>query len=198
MNRRGALIIAPHVNVESGILGAKAGMSRSAMWKHDGLSAAAVSPGVALSADAQLVIENAHPDCTRPHALAIIHADDVNHPDRLSVEWSSTWIKASSPSFAGLQVALRAPATRVSRTDPERAPHSVISRISWRGGFLDGLEIPFSESLTAIIGGRGTGKSTVIESLRYVLDQPPIGERARIDHRGVVDKVLKSATVISV
>src|SRR5699024_10413635 len=38
------------------------------------------------------------------------------------------------------------------------------------GGYLDELIIPFSDNLTTIIGGRGTGKSTIINFIRYVLD----------------------------
>ncbi|MBO8138544.1 MAG: AAA family ATPase [Desulfotomaculum sp.] len=38
------------------------------------------------------------------------------------------------------------------------------------GGFLDGQEIEFSRQLNCLIGGRGTGKSAVVELLRFALD----------------------------
>lgn len=47
-----------------------------------------------------------------------------------------------------------------------------IESISIRGGFHDGLEVVFGPGLNAIIGGKGTGKSTLIEVLRFVLDEP--------------------------
>ena len=41
------------------------------------------------------------------------------------------------------------------------------------GGFLDGLTLVFDAGLTCIIGARGTGKSTILELIRYCLDQLP-------------------------
>lgn len=41
------------------------------------------------------------------------------------------------------------------------------------GGFLDGLTLDFDTGLTCIIGARGTGKSTILELIRFCLDQLP-------------------------
>ena len=38
------------------------------------------------------------------------------------------------------------------------------------GGFLDGLDLRLEDGLNVLIGGRGTGKSSVIELIRYCLD----------------------------
>ena len=51
--------------------------------------------------------------------------------------------------------------------------------------------------MNVLVGGRGTGKSTVIESLRYVLGLDPIGEEADKAHKGIVRQVLRSGTKIS-
>src|SRR6266700_4121366 len=48
-----------------------------------------------------------------------------------------------------------------------------------------------------LTGGRGTGKSTIIESLRYVLALEPLGEEARKAHEGVLKHVLRSGTKVS-
>ena len=45
-----------------------------------------------------------------------------------------------------------------------------IKSISVSGGFLDGMTIRFNDHLNCIIGGRGTGKTTVLEFIRYVLN----------------------------
>jgi hypothetical protein len=47
---------------------------------------------------------------------------------------------------------------------------SSIQRLVVEGGFLDGLDLSFSEGLNVIIGGRGTGKTSIIELIRYCLD----------------------------
>ncbi|EZP67259.1 AAA family ATPase [Pseudomonas sp. RIT357] len=44
-----------------------------------------------------------------------------------------------------------------------------IERLQIEGGFLDGLDLKFSSGLNVIIGARGTGKTSVIELIRYAL-----------------------------
>lgn len=41
-----------------------------------------------------------------------------------------------------------------------------------KGGFHDGLKFDFGPGLNAVIGGKGTGKSTLVEILRYVTEAP--------------------------
>ena len=47
-----------------------------------------------------------------------------------------------------------------------------IERLQIEGGFLDGLDVKFSRGLNVIIGARGTGKTSVIELLRFSLGVP--------------------------
>jgi DNA repair ATPase RecN len=44
-----------------------------------------------------------------------------------------------------------------------------IDRIEIRGGFLDGLDLAFSDGLNVLIGARGAGKTSVLELLRFAL-----------------------------
>lgn len=44
-----------------------------------------------------------------------------------------------------------------------------INRVQIEGGFLDGIDIPFSPGLNVLIGARGTGKTSIIELIRYAL-----------------------------
>lgn len=44
-----------------------------------------------------------------------------------------------------------------------------IERLQVEGGFLDGLDLKFAPGLNVIIGARGTGKTSVIELIRYAL-----------------------------
>jgi dephospho-CoA kinase len=48
-----------------------------------------------------------------------------------------------------------------------------------------------------LTGGRGAGKSTVIESLRYALGLEPLGEEAARLMKEIVRQVLRSGTKIS-
>ena len=69
--------------------------------------------------------------------------------------------------------------------------------ITWEGGFLRNTAVHFNENLNVLVGGRGTGKSTMIESIRYVLGLDPLGEEARKAHEGVIRHVLQSGTKVS-
>jgi len=51
--------------------------------------------------------------------------------------------------------------------------HHKIKRMRVEGGFLDGFDIEFSDGLVCIIGGRGSGKTTILELLRFVLGKTP-------------------------
>ena len=52
-------------------------------------------------------------------------------------------------------------------------------RLEVEGGFLDGLDIAFSEGLNVLIGARGSGKTSVIELLRYCLEIPAVTKNAQ-------------------
>jgi len=47
-----------------------------------------------------------------------------------------------------------------------------ISRIQVAEGFLDGLNVELTPGLNVIIGARGTGKTSIVELIRYCLDVP--------------------------
>lgn len=198
MTNKGALVVPAHVNVpNSGMLMGRSGQPLVAMVKDSNLHAIAVTPGQADGTDQTKIIRGKKP-YDRKHPLAVIQADDVVHPDQLKMEGATTWFKVSSSKVESLKLAVRTPQTRVSLSDPTGQPRATLQQISWSGGFLDGVTLPISSDLTALIGGRGTGKSTIVESLRYALDVEPIGDDAKHDHKAIVEKVLRSGTVVRV
>jgi ABC-type lipoprotein export system ATPase subunit len=77
-----------------------------------------------------------------------------------------TRFKMESLSFDSLRVSLLDSAARVRLEDliPPMIPHFVGMKLE--GGFLKDQVVHFSRNLTCIIGGRGAGKSTMLESLR--------------------------------
>ena len=74
------------------------------------------------------------------------------------------------------------------------ANYHKIKKLEVSGGFLDGLQIDFDDDLNCIIGGRGTGKTTVLELIRYTLDRMPNPNESGIakDSYKAVDKLVKS------
>ena len=51
--------------------------------------------------------------------------------------------------------------------------HHRIRSLEVTGGFLQGIKMDFRDGLNCVIGGRGTGKTTVLEALRFALDRMP-------------------------
>jgi len=49
-------------------------------------------------------------------------------------------------------------------TNNSQLVYHKIKSLEVQGGFLDGVKIKFDDNLNCLIGGRGTGKTTVIES----------------------------------
>lgn len=66
-----------------------------------------------------------------------------------------------------------------------------LQSLSVIGGFLDGLCIEFSPGLNCLIGHRGTGKTSVLEFIRYALDAFPPGDTGQGCRRRV-ESLVKS------
>jgi hypothetical protein len=83
-----------------------------------------------------------------------------------------TRFKMESLTFDALRVALLDCAARVRLEDliPVAVPYFLGMKLE--GGFLKDQVVHFSRNLTCIIGGRGAGKSTMLESLRVASGNP--------------------------
>jgi hypothetical protein len=83
-----------------------------------------------------------------------------------------------SPSIEGLRQAFLDSESRIRlNSDPKPISRTELIAMSWAGGLLDCLR--FNESLNVLVGGRGAGKSTLIEGLRYAFELPLKGDEAR-------------------
>jgi hypothetical protein len=198
-NHWGAICIAAHVTSGGGLLRTLSGQPAINAWRSGQVLAASIpGPTQETPQDQREILENRNPAYKRERPAAIINAQDVNGPDDLAKPSSSCWIKMSEVSIEGLRQAFLDPDSRIrlgSESVPE--PHTEFLAITWQAGFLDGAAIHFNENLNAIIGGRGTGKTTVVESLRYVLGREPLVDETARMHQSVVKNVLKSGTKVS-
>lgn len=196
-----AQIIAAHVAGTGGLFRAlQAGQARSAIWRHSGLQACSL-PGPIADApeDVRPILENKNSDYKRERVVAVLNCQDVCSPEDLAKPGTSCYVKMTSPTIEGLRQAFLDSGSRVRLvSDPAPEEHIEFLGITWETeGFLRGCGLHFNENLNVLIGGRGSGKSTVIESLRYVLGIDPIGEDAKRIHNGIVQGVLRSGTKIS-
>lgn len=87
------------------------------------------------------------------------------------------YLKLGELSFEAVKFALSDPAGRVA-TEPPKHHGSHIRSIRFDGGILDRQVLHFSSELNTLIGIRGSGKSSILEAVRYALDIPR-GEKAQ-------------------
>lgn len=80
-----------------------------------------------------------------------------------------TYIKIGGFNFEALTYALTDSEYRISPKNKPEIKNSYIKSISFEGGLLEGTKIDFSPELNNLIGIRGSGKSSLLEVLRYVL-----------------------------
>lgn len=196
----GAICIAAHVAGEGGLLKKLSGTSRANVWKQENLLLACALPGPVSAAPDGIrpILENKDPAHRRSRAVAVINASDANSPDDLKKDGASCLIKMSTVSVEGLRQAFLDPESRIRlNSHPPPEPHAEFLAMTWEGGFLANAAVHFNGNLNVLVGGRGTGKSTMIESMRYVLGLDPLGEEARKAHEGVVRYVLQPGTKIS-
>ncbi|MCU0694649.1 MAG: AAA family ATPase, partial [Polyangiaceae bacterium] len=208
VQEQGGIAVAAHVTNDKGLFQALSGQARIRTWQSEALLAIQIpGPIEDLPHDTLQIVRNRNPQYARAHApeedlaIAVINARDVVKADDLEDRSATCWIKMSEVSIEGLRQAFLDPASRI-RLNPktgslEPEEHAELVALAWEGGFLDGAAVHFNPNLNVLVGGRGTGKSTVIESIRAVLALEPVGDEARKAHDGIVRQVLKSGTKIS-
>ena len=205
---QGGIAIAAHVTRDNGLFRVLDGQARINAWRDTNLSAIQIPKHIRdLGHIDREIIENRNPDYRRDYsageelAIAVVNARDIVDPEDLNHPPATCWIKMSEVSIEGLRQAFIDPGSRIDLNPQlgkmETEDHAELVAMAWEGGFLDGGAVHFNENLNVLLGGRGAGKSTIIESVRYVLGLDPIAEDARKAHEGIVHQVLRSGTKIS-
>jgi hypothetical protein len=178
VKEEGGFWYAAHITSDNGIL--KLGHYNN-IWKDDLLVAAQI-PDSRENVDPRYknIINNTDPQYKRTKKPAYINACDIAKPEDLDSESATTLIKMSEPSFENFLMAFKDPDLRIRLNSEEKKGYqSAIRSLRVFGGYLDNLEVEFSDNLVTFIGGRGTGKSTIINCMRYALDMPPKEEQRK-------------------
>lgn len=160
---------AAHVTYPGGLLNVTPGQTRVRMWTSPWLRAAAIpcEPNRVNEQDHRDIL-NGKGEYQRDRPLALICANDVSGPDDVTKVAATTWLKMPSDTIEGLRQSFLDPESRVRRPDQKAGQeHPSIDLVAWEGGYLGGEVLRLSDSLNTLIGGRGTGKSTVSLSTRY-------------------------------
>ena len=80
----------------------------------------------------------------------------------------------------------------------EQHAYPRIDRVTISSGFLDEQTVVFNQGLNSILGGKGTGKSLLVELLRFALNQAPESAEIKRDHDSKLKHRLKDFGVVRV
>lgn len=101
--------------------------------------------------------------------IAYVEGSDPKRIEEIGKDRCQTYIKLGEFSFDALKYALVDHKGRIF-DNCEHLRHSYIESISFTGGKLNGISVNMSPHLNTLIGIRGSGKSSILEVLRWVLD----------------------------
>lgn len=144
-------------------------------------------------------IEGLDENYKRKRSIATINSSDADSLDKIGIK--ATYIKISSRSTEGLRQAFLDWESRIRlKEELGERKYAKIIGARWEGGgcFLNNMIIHFNENLNTIIGGKGTGKSTITETLRYVFNREPKSSNAIKAHQEIIKEVFKSGSSIQV
>ncbi|HGM5498679.1 TrlF family AAA-like ATPase [Stenotrophomonas geniculata] len=192
VDQLGGFIYAAHCTQESGLLKNRL----NHVWKHPKLRAAQIPGSIddltSIEGDFyRKVLLNKDDSYRRERPMAAINAKDVAKPDDLDHRSATCLIKMTRPTFAAFKVAFLDPESRVRLNSQQaQSPIGRLVHMTVAGGYLDGVRVDFSSHLNTVIGGRGTGKSTLLECLRFALDLPPKSKQAQKLHQEIIKENL--------
>lgn len=169
----GSVLIAAHVNGPKGILTVHEGQQRLAVLGNPHLDAVEIDPG--------REVDESWLDGSKPEVggeISRIWSSDAHTTGDLGRRF--TWVKMSRPDIEGLGLALMdgadslKPATKADSGDPNShhgemlIEEITVSKAKFMGR-PEPMTVRFNPWLNAIIGGRGTGKSTLVDFCRKTL-----------------------------
>ena len=108
--------------------------------------------------------------------ISSVRSSDAHHHEALAIRQRATWVRAEHSRFGELKAALALP-HRVTLHDP-RATHARVVGMHIVGSFVADTWISLNEGLNALIGSKGSGKTALLECLRFVLNTPVPAERS--------------------
>jgi len=128
---------------------------------------------------------------------AEVEGSDPKSIDQIG-QGKACYLKIGDFTFEAVKYALLDHEHRLA-DNPQKYIHSHIQRISFDGGVLNGKTINLSPELNTLIGIRGSGKSSILEAIRYALDIPFGAKALDKEYKSrLVDHVLGSGGKVTV
>lgn len=178
----GALAILAHCDSTKGVLNDMKGQPRIDIVRNDSLLGAEVTKD-----ETKEYLDGSDPDYRR--RLATYKVSDAHDLQAIGSE-RSYW-KVGALSLGSLRQCLYDPDVRIrSEVEYSETICPRIETVQIAGGFFEGETCSFHTGLTTIIGGKGVGKSLLIEFLRFTLDQSSTHPSLQSDVQGKLEDQL--------
>ena len=122
-------------------------------------------------------------EITKDETAAFFRGDDANYRRELAVFRGSdchspveigrraSYFKLGALTVTALKQCMYDPDTRIRTIDQAAVQYPTITKMEITGGFFDGVAVTLHPGLNTIIGGKGVGKSLLVEFMRFVLDR---------------------------
>lgn len=129
--------------------------------------------------------------------LALVEGSDCKSLSEIG-KAPLTFVKIGDFDFNALKLALKEQKSR-KLDNPPKHNNVFIKSMQIIGGKLDGMQFNFSSNLNCLVGIRGSGKSAILELLRYALDIPLTSASAdRTYKNDLIEYILGSGGKITV
>lgn len=188
----GGMVITAHADQKNGLL---SDASNKEDYKNPDLYCVELTQNPPADRYKDILAGNARPNWERKHfnpawisssdakSLAM---DEKRQPVVNSLGYRYTWIKMSHPSIEALRQAFLDPSSRVrpGGDDPSQQDNHarILSASISNSDFLADQTLVFSPNLNCIIGGRGSGKSAILEGMRLTMGKdadPTLNDQTR-------------------
>ena len=117
--------------------------------------------------------QDCHPAYVMSSDAKSLGQDAQGQPAANSLGYRYTWLKMSGPSVEALRQAFLDPLSRIQLMGgrpSDALVHPRITKVAVKGAkFLEDQEVCFSEGFNCVIGGRGSGKSSLLEYVRFAV-----------------------------
>jgi len=129
-----------------------------------------------------------HPAYIQSSDAKSLEVDPNGQPKPNSLGYRHTWIKMSTPQIEALRQAFLDPESRIrcgaAGNPAESETHARLLSMSVSGAaFLKDQSVTFSPNLTCIVGGRGSGKSAILEGMRLAMGKDKAADDRKLDDR---------------
>lgn len=181
-------IILAHVDTTNGLNVVLQGRTREAFIQHDSFKKV-----LAIQKSGNLERYNSLCQLTEREVACVEGSDNAQQGIEGLGTGKVTYFKIGDFNLEALQYALIDHKNRVRKKEKPLIQNSWIKSISFQGGMLNEKTVSLTPELNSLIGIRGSGKSSILEILRYALNIPLGSQAIDSEYKNdLITHVLKS------